>query len=281
MLSRMNNWLANAGVVLALLLPAGLASANDVDASFGGRPIYIEADEFDDDRKADNWAGQIGFGMSVAPRFVGASEHVASLGFDLKISYKDVFFLENNRMGALLYKNRFVRTGAIARWNLGRIDNGSLSLLDTIPEVDDAFEVGLFAATSLYKLFLTTEVYFGATDALKGSSVEVEAGYTFEPDSEWRITPILGGVWSSGKYLNTFYGVEEGNPDFAAFRPQGGLSEAYIELATERRFGENWLFKGSMRFSELFGGAADSPIVRSEAGSRDQLQGFVGIVWLF
>ncbi len=256
-------------------------TANDVDVSFGGKPIYIQADEFEDDRKADSWAGQIGFGLSVAPRFVGADEHVASVGFDVKISYKDTIFLENNRIGALLYKNRFVRAGAIARWNLGRIDNGSLSLLETIPEVDDAFEVGIFAATSLYKLFLTTEIYFGASDDFTGTSVEVEAGYTFEPTSKWRVTPILGAVWGSSAFLDTFYGVQEGNPDFAAFRPNGGLSEAYIELATERRFGENWLFKGSFRFSELLGDAADSPIVRSAGGSRDQLQAFVGIVWLF
>lgn len=257
------------------------AAANDVDVSFGGKPIYIQADEFEDDRKKDSWAGQIGFGLSVAPRFVGADEHVASVGFDVKISYKDTIFLENNRIGALLYKNRFVRAGAIARWNLGRIDNGSLSLLETIPEVDDAFEVGIFAATSLYKLFLTTEIYFGASDDFTGTSVEVEAGYTFEPTSKWRVTPILGAVWGSSAFLDTFYGVEEGNPDFEAFRPNGGLSEAYFELATERRFGENWLFKGSFRFAELLGSAADSPIVRSAGGSRDQLQAFVGIVWLF
>lgn len=271
-------------LLLGLYLHLGLSvvtRANDVDAGFGGKPIYIQSDEFEDDRKADSWAGQLGFGMSVAPRFVGAEEHLANLGFDLKISYKDTIFLENNRIGALLYKNRFVRTGAIARWNLGRIDNGSLSLLDTIPEVDDAFELGIFAATSFYKLFLTTEVYFGATDALQGTSIELEAGYTFEPDSNWRITPIMGAIWSSGEYLDTFYGIEPGNADFAAYRPDGGLSEAYVELATERRLGKNWLFKGSMRFSELFGGAANSPIVQSSVGSRDQLQAFVGIVWLF
>ena len=270
------------GILVAVLaFWPGAATASDVDTSFGGKPIYIEAEEFEDDRKADSWAGQIGFGMSVAPRFVGADEHVAAVAFDLKVSYKETIFLENNRIGALLYKNRFVRTGAIARWNLGRIDNGSLSLLETIPEVDDAFELGFFVATSLYKLFLTTEIYFGAAEGLKGSSVEVEAGYTFEPTSRWRVTPILGAVWGSGRFLNTFYGVEEGNPDLPVFRPSGGLSEAYFELATERRFGENWLFKGSFRFSELLGDAADSPIVRSAAGSRDQLQAFVGIVWLF
>ena len=269
-------------MTLALGLSVSVSStANDIDTGFGGKPIYIQGDEFEDERKADSWAGQLGFGLSLAPRFVGAEEHLASLGFDLKISYKDTIFLENNRIGALLYKNRFVRAGAIARWNLGRIDNGSLSLLETIPEVDDAFELGFFAATSLYKLFLTAELYFGATDVLKGSSIELEAGYTFEPDSDWRITPILGAIWSSSDYLNTFYGVEAGNPDFAAYRPNGGLSEAYVELATERRLGKNWLFKGSMRFSELLGGAADSPIVQSSVGSRAQLQAFMGIVWLF
>lgn len=281
-MSRALRTLAIGGLVSVIAgFGTGAVTANDVDVSFGGKPIYIQADEFDDDRKKDSWAGQIGFGLSVAPRFVGADEHVASVGFDLKISYKGTIFLENNRIGALLYKNRFVRAGAIARWNLGRIDNGSLSLLETIPEIDDAFEIGIFAATSLYKLFLTTEIYFGATDSFSGTSVEVEAGYTFEPTSQWRVTPILGAVWGSSAFLDTFYGVEEGNPDLAVFRPDGGLSEAYFELATERRFGENWLFKGSFRFSELLGDAANSPIVRSAAGSRDQMQAFVGIVWLF
>lgn len=278
----MTNGLRAVAACLAGVFAFGTATlASDVDASFGGKPIYIQADEFEEDRKRDSWAGQIGFGLSVAPRFLGADEHVAALGFDVKISYKDTIFLENNRIGAVLYRNRFVRSGVIGRWNLGRVDTGSLSLLETIPEVDDAFELGLFAAASFYKLFLTTEVYFGASDNLKGTSVELEAGYTFEPNSQWRVTPILGAVWGSGSFLNTFYGVEEGNPDFAAFRPSGGLSETYFELATERRLGKNWLFKGSFRFSELLNDAADSPIVQSAAGSRDQLQAFIGIVWLF
>lgn len=257
------------------------AVANDVDTGFGGKPIYIQADEFEDEQKADSWAGQLGFGLSVTPRFIGADEHNAGLGFDLQVSYKDRIFLENNRIGALLYRKRFVRAGLIGRWNLGRIDNGSLSLLETIPEVDDAFEIGAFAATSFYKLFLTGEIYFGAGEGLRGTSFEVEAGYTFEPNSELRITPILGAVWGSSRYLDTFFGVPEDNPEFEAFRPSGGLYESYAELAVERRLGRNWLLKGSFRFSELLNDAKNSPIVRSAAGSRDQLQAFAGIVWLF
>lgn len=269
------------GIVAMAFVASHGARANDVDASFGGRPIYIEADEFDDDRKRDNWAGQLGFGLSLAPRFIGADEHLTSLGFDLKLSYKDRFFLENNRLGVVAYKSRFLRAGVIGRWNLGRIDNGNLNAFASINEIDEAFEVGAFAATSFYKLFLTTELYFGASDQLKGSSFEVEAGYTFEPDSNWRITPILGAVWGSSDYVDTFFGVPADNPDFEAYNPSAGFYETYVELATERRLGKNWLFKGSFRFSELLNDAADSPIVTSPEGSRDQLEAFVGIVWLF
>lgn len=270
----------------ALILLAAFAvsvgvRANDVDANRGGRPIYIEADEFEDDRKRDSWAGQLGFGLSAAPRFIGADEHLASLGFDLRLSYKDRFFIENNRVGAVLYRSRFLRSGIIGRWNLGRIDNGNLNAFTTIAEVDEAFEVGAFAATSFYKLFLSTEVYFGASDSLKGASFEVEAGYTFEPDSEWRITPIIGAVWASSDYIDTFFGVPDGTPDFEAYNPSAGFYETYVELATERRLGKNWLLKGNFRFSELLNEAADSPIVRSSEGSSGQLEAFVGIVWLF
>ncbi len=268
-------------ILLAAFALTSSLRANDVDANRGGRPIYIEADEFEDDRKRDSWAGQLGFGLSAAPRFIGANEHLASLGFDFRLSYKDRFFLQNNRIGAVLYRSRFLRSGVIGRWNLGRIDNGNLNAFTAIPEVDEAFELGAFAATSFYKLFLTTELYFGASDSLKGASFEVEAGYTFEPDSEWRITPIVGAVWASSDYVDTFFGVPEGNPDFEAYNPSAGFYETYAELATERRLGKNWLLKANFRFSELLNDAADSPIVQSAEGSRDQLEAFVGIVWLF
>ena len=268
-------------VLVAIFVLANSSFANDVGTGFGGKPIYIQADEFEDERKRDSWAGQLGFGLTVEPDFIGASEHVAALGLDLKISYKDWLFIENNRVGAVLHHSRFLRSGVIGRWNLGRRDVGGLDAFGMITDVDQAFEVGVFAATSLYKLFLTGELYFGVSDQLRGSSFELEAGYTFEPDSEWRITPILGAVWGSSRYQEAFFGVPEGIPGVAAYNPRGGLYQIYGELATERRLGKNWLLKGSVRFSELLHGAADSPIVQLDGGSREQLEAFAGIVWLF
>ncbi len=271
---------------LSMLLCAGAfvsaaASANDVGTGFGGKPIYIQADEFEDERKRDSWAGQLGLGFVVEPQFIGASDHTSALSLDLQISYKDWLFIENNRLGAVLYRSRFLRTGVIGRWNLGRRDAGGIDAFGNITDVDQAFEVGVFAATSLYKLFLTGEMYFGVSDKLKGSSFELEAGYTFEPDSEWRLTPILGAVWGSSRYQQTFFGVPEGVPGVEAYSPRGGLYQIYGELAAERRLGKNWLLKGSMRVSELLHGAADSPIVQLDGGSREQLEAFAGVVWLF
>lgn len=269
---------------LALILCSSisvLAYAQEVDLGFGGKPIYIEADEFEDDRKLDKWAGQLGFGVSVAPRFLGASDHILSGGFDLKVSYADRFFLENNRIGAVLYRSRLLRAGIIGRWNLGRRDTQALRVSNGLEQVEDAFEIGGFAATSLYKLFLTTEFYFGASDVHRGATVELEAGYTFEPNSNLRMTPIIGTSWGSGKFLNAFFGVPVGNANFEAFEASSGVFETYGELALEQRLSKNWLLKGSLRYALYTGSASNSPIVRSDIGSRHQFGTFLGIVWLF
>lgn len=268
-------------VLVTIVLPEK-ALAQHVDLSFGGKPVYIQAEEIEDDRKKDNWAGQIGFGVSIGPEFLGAKRHEAIVGLDLKVSYKDTIFLENNRIGAVLYKVRFLRAGLIGRWNLGRRDEQALSLSLGLPEVDDdSFEIGAFAATSLYKLFLTTEIYFGTSNLHRGTTVEVETGYTFEPNSQLRLTPIIGAVWGSDKFVNAFYGVPEGANGFEAYQAKGSLHELYTELGAEYRLSKNWLLRASFRLSELLNSAAKSPIVRSDIGSREQFQGFLGVVWLF
>jgi len=269
-------------LLLSLALFAGPVEAGDVDFKYSGKPIYIQSDEIEDERKKDNWSGRLGIGLQIAPDFLGAADHPLKIALDFKGSYKDLIFIENNKVGSILYKKRLLRAGIIGRAQLGRRDDLTRANLQGLPDVGDAFELGVFAGTSLYKLFLSAEVYFDVSGVHGGSSVELEAGYTYEMNSLLTITPIIGAVWGSGDYMQTYFGVDTGaNTSLESYRASKGLYEIYAEAAIEQRLGKNWLLKGSLRLSDLAGSAAGSPIVRSENGSNEQLSAFFAVVWLF
>ncbi len=244
-----------------------------------GKPTYIESHEVETERKKDRWSGQIGLGVGVAPRFIGSSLYDVQETIDINVTWNDTVFIEGNRIGVTAYKSRFLRAGPIARWNLGRANDLVADL--TSSETLDAFELGAFAGTSFYKLFLSAEAYWGVSGAHRGSNVELEMGYTFEMNSNLQITPIIGMNWGSQKFNQVFFGVEEGNVLFDRFQANAGIYELYAEGAVEQRLSKNWLIKGTVRLSDLKNSAASSPIVRSSIGERVQLSTFVGVVWLF
>jgi len=266
---------------LYLIIGVSTASAQSVDISLPGKPIYVKSSEIESERKRDNWSGTLGLGLSLAPDFLGADSHSLTSALQVRVNYRDKIFLENNRLGAVLYTSRFLKGGVIGRWNLGREDDVPLRFATGAEPVDDTFELGMFAATSLYKLFLAGEVYVGLEDAHRGINVELEGGYTFELNSKLKLSPILGAKWGSQKFNQAFFGIEDGNDVFPAYRASSGIYEVYGVVSLEQRLGKNWLLKGSMRLAELTNSAARSPIIASDIGNRYQLSSYVGVVWLF
>jgi outer membrane protein len=274
----------------SFLLLSGLLSAfaakstlaGDIDLKYSGKPIYIQSDEIEDDRKKDSWSGRLGLGVQMAPDFLGSSNHSITDALDFKGSYKDLIFIENNKIGSVLYKHRMLRAGIIGRASLGRRDDLVLADLSGLPDVNEAFEVGAFAATSLYKLFVAGEVYWDVSSVHGGASAEIEAGYTYEFNSNLTVTPVVGAVWGSSDYMQAHFGVDDNSGSgFEAYNASAGFYEYFLEFAAEQRLSKKWLVKTSLRFSDLVGSAAKSPIVRSESGDTNQLSAFFAVVWLF
>ena len=241
-------------------------------------PIFIESIEVVDERRRDNWAGRFSLGLQYGPKFVGSFDQSLKIALDAKVNYRDIFFIENNKIGSVIYKQRLVRAGIISRFAFGRPNSLSLANLDSVEGIGDAFEVGVFAGTSLYKFFVTAEAYFDVTGVSDGASVELEAGYTFELNAAFKFTPVVGAVWGSKNYLQTYF---ETPGDRASFQAGAGIYQMFGEAALEQRLSENWLFRGTARLSYLVGSASRSPIVINGGGSRLQLASALALVKLF
>ncbi|MFC3051285.1 MipA/OmpV family protein [Kordiimonas pumila] len=280
MLPRFHSVLWAMLVSTVFLLP--VYANDDVDLSFSGKPIYIESEEVEGYRKRDNWNGRLGFGVSYAPDFLGADNHSVYSAFDFKASFRDRIFIENSRFGAVLLKERFLKAGVLGRVKSGRNEDLSETDLAGLPKIKKAFEVGAFAGTSLYKLFLTGELYMDVSNVNRGAAIDLEAGYTFEMNSKFSITPIIGTGWGSANYVKTYFGApDELMAQYEAYEAKSGFFQYFLETALEYRLGKRWLVKGSLRYARLSGPAVGSPVLESREGSKNQASGFMALVWLF
>lgn len=252
--------------------------AQEVDMTRSGQPVYIESVPVDDERRRDDWVGQLGLGLIMSPDFLGGGAHDFNLRADVRFTYKDTFFLENNKFGAVLTSRRFLRAGVIGRIQGGRRDDLVRRGLSEADDIDDTFELGVFAGTSLYKLFLSAEAYWGVSGGSRGMNLEIEAGYLFELNSEFKLVPLLGVSVGSRDYMKAYFGVPAGHEQYAPYKPDGGIYDVHAELSLEQRLAKDWLLKGSVRLSKLKDNAFASPFARED---RVQARAFAGVVWLF
>ena len=247
----------------------------------GGKPIYIDPlpvlTEGEGDKK---WRGLIGMGVGTAPTFIGSNQYETGVTLDLQLSWNDKLFLDNTRLGLVLYQKPFLRAGIIGRWNLGRRQDIMYVQNDGASD-PDIWEAGAFVGTTLYKLFATAEIYYGLRGTGGSINAELEAGYTIEPTSKLRLTPVIGVNWGSGLFIDKVFSGNANMRALANFKPDSGIYEMFAEMNAEQQLGKNWLLKATLRASRLKDSAAFSSVVQSEFGSRQQFTGFLGLVRRF
>ncbi len=91
-------------------------------------------------------------------------------------------------------------------------------------------------------------------------------------------------LFSDDRYQRAYFGV---TPEAAlatglpAYRPGGGIHGVALASGLSYQFSPSWGMFGYARYERLVGDAADSPIVRSDFGSRDQISGGIGLSYTF
>ncbi len=247
--------------------------AFDVRIKNAGPPTYITPKEIRLGKKPGAWHGRYGAGTVLHPRFPGAKSYNIDVDLDLKLSWKDRVFLENNTLAAIFLDQRFFRTGVLLRGVQGRRVKRLPTALKGLGRVDDRLDAGLFAASNFYKTYLRFEALGDISHSTGGGTVELELGYTHELARHDRLVPHVRLQWGSAKHLQSFYGVNTaqslatGLPTFAARR---SLAQMAAGLTYEHNLGERWLVIYDAEATRLRGSAARSPISKSGFGSKGQ-----------
>lgn len=228
---------------------------------------------------------RVGLGAQVQPAFVGSDSFEVAPLLDLATARGTNEF----RFKAPDYSFGFpiIDTGAFQfgpALNLAPARKHSDVDGLALHRVKTTIEAGGYANFELSKSFyLHAELLkgLGGHDGVLG---DVGADYVWRNGDKYvfSIGPRL--LFSDGRYQRAYFGVtpaESLATGLAAYRPGGGIHGLAVASALSYQFNPTWGMFGYARYERLVGDAADSPIVRSNFGSRDQVSAGVGVNYSF
>ncbi len=250
------------------------ARAADVRTNTAGPPIYLKAVEFDLTDSKNPWHGRYGAGLVLAPDFVGSEDYAFNLDLDLKLFWKNTVFFENGTLGVIAFNNRIWRAGALVRGVQGRRLANIPKPIKGLGKIETRLDGGIFLGASLYKSYLTAELFTDISGVTKGETFNLEAGYTMELSRQARLVPYIRLKWGSARHLQAFFGVttdQAASTGLARFTARASMHESSIGMIFENHLNKNWRFNASANLGLLNGSAADSPLTRSQYGAREQI----------
>ncbi len=249
-------------------------NAVDVRTNTAGPPIYLKATELTLTDNKDAWHGRYGAGIALTPDFAGSKDYTFNLDLDLKLFWKNTVFFENGTLGVIAFNNRIWRAGVLLRGVQGRRTADMPIPIKGLGKVSERLDGGIFLGASLYKTYLTAELFTDISGVTKGEIFNLEAGYTMELSRQARLVPYVRLKWGSTKHLQAFFGVNAQQATatgLAQFDARSSLYENAIGVVFENHLNENWRFSSSANLGLLNGAAADSPLTRSQFGDRGQV----------
>jgi outer membrane protein len=117
-----------------------------------------------------------------------------------------------------------------------------------------------------------------------GITGEVGANLILRPREGLTLHGGPRASFGSSRFAQTYFGVTgaeataataAGNPGLTAFTPSGGLHALGFEIGGYQAIGRDWGVSANIRYDQLRGDAARSPIVGQ--GSRDQFTAQIGL----
>ena len=233
---------------------------------------------------ADVTRVRVGLGAQVKPDFVGSdSVDVAPL-FDLDTARGTNEF----KFEAPDYSFGFpvINTGAFEFGPAVNLASGRKKSDIDLPldRVKTTIEAGGYAS------FQVSKSIFVRAEVLKGLGGHKGIVGTIGADQVWRdgdryvfsIGPRL--LFSDGRYQRAYFGVTPAEAlatGLPAYQPSGGIHGVALASGLSYQFDPTWGVFGYARYERLVGDAADSPIVRSSFGSRNQISAGIGLNYTF
>ena len=227
----------------------------------------------------------VGAGARLGPEFPGAKDQKLRpwpLLDVRKVGTDPVFGTPDQSLGFSLLKSEGFRAGPALRLGQSRDEDDAI---EGIGDVKRSVEIGGFAEYYLSSNVRTRGELRKGIGGHKGMLADIGAdmivGKVTQP-FHFSIGPRAR--LADSRYVRAFYGVnaeQSAATGLAMHDPDGGLHSLGALSSMKYRMSGGLGLQGFARYERLLGDAADSPLVRSSVGSRNQFEIGAGLTYTF
>lgn len=216
---------------------------------------------------------ELSFGAKVAhyPKYMG-SKNSATLVLPLIEGYmvlgeSTTLFSSDFTLGLDWQFTEPISAGLLSTGRLGR-DSSDSKVLVGMDDIDDTLEVGVYVAWEMYPTFAMDLAVL--TDA--GNTYE---GWLAELTARWRSIVVSDSIvvvtsatltYGDARFNDTYYGVDpnEVSTNRPVYRADAGVNQAELSIELHYSPVKHWRLSGSLDLYQLYGDAANSPIVENK-----------------
>ncbi len=174
--------------------------------------------------------------------------------------------------------------GPMIRFNPGRHENDN-SALNGLGDIDNNLGTGGFIEARANDWLVDVSATSQKTGKKEdGLLVVFRSSIICRINKRFSITPAVFTSWGNKDYMQGFYGVDSTQATRSGlmqFNAESGLKDVGFQLSTTYSLSGNFLLNGQVGYQRLLNGAADSPIVDNNNGSRGQISALFGMAYRF
>jgi outer membrane protein len=264
-------------IISAAALAAMFAAASPAPAQTSG--------EKSDKNDSSLFILTVGPGVRLRPEFPGAKDGELAL-FPLiqvrKAGTDPTFSTPDQSLGVSLVRSEGFRAGPALRLGERRDEEDAI---EGIGSVKRSIEVGGFAEAYLSPGLRARgelrKAFRGHKGLLADLGADMIVGKVTDP---FHLSIGPRARLADKKYVRAFYGIDAQQSLLTGLplhEAEGGLHSVGALASAKYRMNGGFGLQGYARYDRLLGDAADSPLVRSSVGSRNQFQIGAGVTYSF
>ena len=237
----------------------------------------------------DDVQGSVLAGAAIVPDYEGSNDYrfipLAGGRVDFDKRY---IALEGLTLRANILASDRLEFGPVANVSFGRDDDIDSPAVAALPGIDDAFELGAFAAYGVPvgergRARIALQAVQDVSSVHNGWVATGSIGYDLAIGDRLGLGIAASASYASDDYAATYFGVTPGGAlasGLPAFEAEGGFKDVGVALNARYRISERWWLLAFGGYRRLLGDFADSPVVAIE-GSADQFSGGIGVALAF